>query len=76
MNNDKTCLRFSNEEIIEYLIKPLRNYPELDIYFDFEDDSILQDKKMREVPSTTKIEHISFEGYEGDFSLHFFTRHI
>ncbi|MDR2929205.1 MAG: hypothetical protein LBV41_13570, partial [Cytophagaceae bacterium] len=63
-------LVFSNKEIIEYLVNPLKKYPELDIHIYSVDE-----KKLDET-STEKIQVICFEGDDSEFALHFFGRSV
>ena len=59
------CMMFSNEEIIEYLIHPLEEYPQLDIRILGNDDI--------ELPKNTeeRIEFIALDGKTVNFAITF-----
>jgi hypothetical protein len=64
------CMKFSNKEIIEFLVGQLKKYPQLDIRLLSEDDTELDEA------STERIEHVVLDGEQTDFFLSFFDGHV
>ena len=59
-------MEFSNKEIIEFLVKPLKEYPQLDIRLLAEDEMELDET------SVEKIEFVVLDGEQTYFYLDFF----
>ena len=64
------CMKFSNKEIIDFLVRPLKKYPQLEIRLLSEDDTELDEA------STERIEHVVLDGEQTDFFLSFFDGHV
>lgn len=66
MNKDKYCMMFTNEEIIEYLIKPLKKYSNMRIRMSSADDVEVLENTIE------KICFVSFDGERENFSISFY----
>ena len=64
--NIKCCMEFTNEEIINFLVNPLKKYPQLDIRLLSNNYEELSEN------TTKKIECIVLDGDIQDFSLSFY----
>jgi len=62
----KYCMNFTNEEIIKFLVNPLKKYTQLDIRFLSDDDRELLEN------TTEKIEHVILDGDKQEFYLCFY----
>jgi len=64
------CMEFSNKEIIEFLVKPLKKYPQLDIRLLSGDDAELDEA------STERIKYVVLDGEQTYFFLSFYDGHV
>ena len=65
--HENSFMEFSNEEIVEFLVKPLRKYPQLDIRLLADDDTELEET------STEQISFVVLDGDKSDFYLYFYS---
>ena len=65
--HEDNFMEFSNEEIVEFLVKPLRKYPQLDIRLLAEDDLELEET------SAEQIRFVVLDGDKCDFYLYFYS---
>jgi len=66
MNEEKDCMLFTNKEIIEYLIKPLRKFSDMTIRMSSSDDIELLENTME------KICFVCFDGDKENFCISFY----
>ena len=64
-SSDEHCMEFSNEEILEFLVKPLREYPQFDILLRTEEDEELEDN------TDEKIVNVTLDGKLDNFAVDF-----